>query len=552
MTEAKKYLQKYDALDSQYQPYGDLYKEVTDYLLPAHGSYLDRGDPSQSQNVYRYDKIIKSVGSRANQIFGAGMQGGLCSPSRRWFRMTMADPDLADFSPVKKWLHQCEQIMYKLYAGSNFYTEAHKVFETEGGFGNAVIIQEKDPYSAIRFKCFDIGEYRLACGADGQVDTCYRKLWMTAKQIAEMFGTDNVSNAIKSCLNDDKNPYRYFEIMHVVEPRTNRDPSKMDNTNMAYKSCWMEAADNQGKLLRNSGFEEKPFAAPRWRTVNQGAYGLGPGIEAVGAAKMLLEMQKNLIKGMHKQVDPPLNVPSQFKDMISLLPGAANYTDSADAKITPIMAINPDLAGLQALINEDAFQVGQVFFNDLFMMIMNADRAGREMTATEILQRKEEKMLLLGPAIDRQLKEFLNPMITRTFHICLGGGLIPPPPPDVEGQSWEVEFVSVLAQAQKLVDGQSMSAYLNEAERVVQFDPNLAFKTNFEKYLEEYGEVVGIAPEIIRTEDEYAEIIAGIMQAQQQREQMEQAQAAVGAIGELGRAKTEGTALEGLEEGLSI
>lgn len=551
-TKKQQYLNKFTELDTQFKHWEGLYKDVTDYLLPEHGNYLDRGKPYESQNINRFDNILNDSGTRANQILGAGMQGGLASPSRRWFRLTMTDKDLSDFGPVKEWWHFVEKVLYGIYSASNFYSETHDTFESQGGFGTSVLMQDESPNEVVNFRTFDVGEYRLANGANGRVDTNYRMFWMTSKQMVEMFGIDKVSNAVKSAYENKKTPYEYHEVLHVLEPRSIRDTSKIDSVNKPFSSVWIEKNGDGDRLLRDSGYDEQPFVAPRWRKVGQMPYGFGPGLYARGNVKMLQEFEKTGIKALHKEVDPPLSVPSKYKDMISLLPSAVNYKDSGDnEKIEPILNVRMNLEGLEFKINKTESRIERTFFNDLFMMIINAERAGRDITATEILQKKEEKLLLLGPTIERQIKELLDPTIERTFNIALRNGLLPPPPPEIEGKAWEVEYISVLAQAQKLADAQSMDAYLLEVERVSQLEPGIVQKTDFEEYLEQYGDIVGVPPKIIRTKDEYAEIQQAQLEAQQRAAQMEQMSQSAATMKDMGAANTgEGSALGDLKEAI--
>jgi len=544
--------QKWTALDSQFNIWKSLFKDITDYMLPEHGNYLDRGKPDESTNIDRFRLILNDVGSRANQILGAGMQGGLTSPSRRWFRLTLADRDLADFRPVKEWLHFAERILYGIYAGSNFYTETQNVYESQGGFGTAVLFQEESQNTVATFRNFEIGEYRVALGADGVIDTCYRQFWMTSKQMYEMFG-DNVSASVKTSVIDNSGPYQYHQVLHVLEPRKHRNPGKIDSPNKPYASVWIEMNGDDDQLLRDGGFEERPFVAPRWRKVGQNPYGFGPGLYARGNVKMIQEQEKTGIKALHREVDPPLSVPSQFKDIVSLLPGAANYRDGGtNEKIEAILNVKMDLKALEFKIQQTEERIERTFFNDLFMIIINAERAGRDVTATEILGRKEEKLLLLGPTIERQVKDFLDPTIERTFNIALRKNLFPPVPEELSGQTWEIEYISVLAQAQKLADAQSLNSYLGEVERVSALDPQMVYKTNFEEYLEQFADIVGVPPDVIRTKDEFAEIRAQLAQLEQQRLQAEQQAAGAIDMKNMGDASTqEGTALGDMKEAVS-
>ena len=174
------------------------------------------------------------------------------------------------------------------------------------------------------------------------------------------------------------------------------------------------------------------------------------------------------------------------------------------------------------------------------------------MTATEVLERHEEKLLMLGPAIERQLHEMLDPIVKRTFNICLRRGVIPPPPPELSEAEYKIEYISLLAQAQKLTMSQSMHAYLAMAERVAQLDPFTVYKTNWNEYLDQFGDMVGLPAKVMNDTEDVENMKAEAQQQQEQEQQMIQQQAAVQNIKDLGQASTEtGTVLSELKDSVT-
>lgn len=551
LTANKMHQARIDSLNNQFD-YGwkPLFKDINDYLLPRRYNDVTLGKPYDPQNVLRSDNILNPTATRANRILGAGMQGGLCSPSRPWFRLTLMDEDLAEYGPVRSWLDVCEKIMYKVYAKCNFYTEAHNIFEEQGGFGTSVVLQQRDPVSIVRFIRFSPGEYRLASGPDNLVNTIYRTFWMTARQMQSMFGkasmSDNIQNALKT------NPYEYFQVNHCIYPRENRNVDKLDASNMRYASRWFEVGQDE-KTLRISGFNEKPFVAPRWSVPGQSSYGLGPGCDMIGNIKMLQEMERSGIKGLHREIEPPVNVPSKFKNVVSMLPGAENYTDDPQAKITPLFDVRLDQQKLEFKIQSIEDKIERHFYTDLFLLISSMEKSGRDVTATEILKRQEEKLLMLGPTIERQIFEFLDPTILRTFKICYEDGLFPPVPQDIIGHQLEVKYISILAQAQKLADAQSMEAHITAVERVYNMDQVAALaKTDLMEYLDQFGNTVGVPAKIVRSDEDAEKKYQEIVQAQAQAQQNEKLLAATQAAKNLGQANMDGnTALGQLREEMS-
>ena len=544
-----KYGARWTELDNQFTNWLSLFKDVKDYILPRRGFFLDRqGKPNEK--VKFSDKIIDGTATRANRTLGAGMQGGLASPSRPWFRLTLEDSDRADFGPNKDWLQLAEDKMYKTFAGSNFYNEIHMGFEEQGGFGTAPLMQEEDIDTIVRFRLFTAGEYRLACDARGIVDTIYRRFWMQALPMVRMFGEANVSVNVKNTAKSK--PYEWFQVLHVIQPREQRDPNKIDNLNMPWESMWMEVGAAVGKFLRQSGYAEFPVATGRWSVVGETPYGLSPGHDILGDAKMLQELSKGFIKAVHKMVDPSMKVPSKFKDVLNLLPGATNYVDvgKGDA-VGPLYEVNVDLQHLMAAIQDTRGQIQQGYYSDLFLMMTSQDQA-QPISATEVLERHEEKLLMLGPTIERQIHYVLDPTITRNFNIHMRNGLFPPPPEDLAGQPIKIEFISVLAQAQKIVAAQSINTHLSMVERVAGLDPDSALaSTDFLELLNTHADIVGVPANIPRTKEEAEAILAAILQQKQQQAQNEQAALAMENLQKMGNSSTEpGTALGDLQESL--
>ena len=538
------YKKRLNSLETIFDQWKLFYKDVTKYLLPRRGMYLDQGDKSEQNYAQRQSYTVDDTATRAIRTLGAGMQGGLSSPSRPWFKYGLIDMDLAEFGPVKDWLAKAEKVAYQIFARSNYYTVAHTCYEEQGGFGTANVFFEESVRDIIRFKLFTAGEYRLALGAEGKVDTAYYPFSMTAQQLVEMFG-DTCSNEVKAAAVN--NPYQEFDVVHAIEPRKHRDRSKLDNVNMAYASVWYEK-QSPGPYLRESGYKEFPMATPRWSALSNVPYGLGPGHDSLGSTKMLQEMQKTGLKGLHKMVDPPMRTPANFKGVLDLTPGANNPMD-AEA-VGALYNINLPLGELEAKILATQSAIEKTFYNDMFLMLSALD-TGRDVTAREVAERHEEKLLMLGPTIERQENEFLSPVVNKVFDLSISRGLLPEPPEEIQGQEVKIEYVSVLAQAQKLVGAQSINAYVGMAERIAAIDEMSLDKTNFDKLLESYADTVGVPSPVIRSDEDTEARRAQRAEAEAAAAEAEQALQASQAAKNLGDAKTtEDTALGDLKEAM--
>jgi hypothetical protein len=483
-------------------------KQITQYILPSKGLYLSEGEKPQ-ENTDRFSKIIDATATEDNKLLAAGIQGGLSSQSRPWFRLESSDKAVQRLEHVQMWLDYVQNQMYSVLAMSNFYTKIHDFYNDEGGFGNAVIMCEPDFNKIVRFTLVTPGQYCFAEGPDGTVDTLYRRYPMRAINVLNTWPgcSDEVKNLAK------KKPYAWVEVVHAIEPNRQRDPNKIDYNNMPYSSCYWEHKKTE-KFLSKGGYQERPFAVGRWETNDVEAYGTGPGHVALGLVRMLQSMQKSSLKAIHKEVDPPLRVPPTLKDVLNTLPGGVNYTASQDPAqaIARLYDINFDYKGVEYKIERIQAMLHTIFKRDLFLLI--TDRP--EMTATEVMERSQEKLIMLGPVTERQLPDVLEPMLSRVFNIMARLGMIPPPPMEIAGRPLKIDYISLLAQAQKMMGLQGLRSYVDMARMSAEVSPESIVKTNFNFVLDEYAAGLALPPQVTRTDDE----VNAIIEMQQKQAQM--------------------------------
>lgn len=546
----EKYNARLKYLENDRLPVLSLMKDVSQYILPRKGLYTSDGDKPHEKVGSRYKKILNSTATRASRLLASGMQGGLTSPSRPWFRIRTENPSLYSVEEVAQWCQMTEDIMYAVFNGSNFYSSVHSIYGDEGGFGQGVLFEEEDPFTTIRFTVSPPGEYCLAANERGVVDTLYRRLWMPARNIVRKFGTDRISDDVKQAYKTKGTYYKLFQVVHVIEPNSDRDVTKIDSLNMPYKSVYYEFMKTD-KTLKTGGFNELPFMAPRWAFQSPEVYGDCPSFDALGVTKMLQASEKLSIKAMDKGVDPPLRIPSKWSGKrANLLPGGHNYVDSNDPKdsIGRLYDIIFDVGQVENKITRFENLIERLYFMDLFTLI--TDRP--EMTATEVLERKEEKLTLLGPTIENQIHELLDLVLDRTFNILTRRGMIPPAPPELSGQKLKIDYISLLAQAQKMIGISGMEAYLEKTERIAAIDPGSIVKTNFDTFLDQYADRVALPPTITRDQEEVEQIRMEQAAKQEKLEQAEMLKGAAGDIKALSQADTEGkNALTDIVEAVS-
>lgn len=522
----KPFERRFRDLKEEAKKWMPLWQDLQAYIDPARGRFYDKPNSGDKLN---HQKLLDNTPTRANTTLASGMLSGLTSPSRPWFKLGLSDPDLNKFAPARRWLDDVQERMMAVFSRSNIYNSLHSVYQELGQFNTAAMILLEDYENVIRARTFTAGEYYLGSGYDLRINTFAREIWMTIGQMKEMFGYENLSASSKR-LYDNNQLYEWRKVYHMIEPNDGRQPGKMDAQNMPFRSVYWEEGAEDDKFLRVSGYEEFPVFAPRWDVVSSDIYSRnGPGAHALGDCKGLMKSRKDYFMILDKIADPPLNAPAslQTKGGVNFLPGGVNYVGDGmeNTKVEPAYTIAPRLQEITMDIQDLRNAIKETFFVDMFLMLANSDR--RQITAREVAERHEEKLLMLGPVLERLESELLDPLISRTFNVMLRAGLIPPPPQELQGENLKVEYISMLAQAQKMVGTttvEQFSAYVGSLTAVV---PEVIDKFNADKAVDRYADMLGVDSEIIRSDEEVAEIRKRRAEMIQQQQQMEQAQAAV-------------------------
>jgi hypothetical protein len=514
------YMRRWTDIKDERSTYFGHWEELSEFIMPRRGRFLTSKSNDGSK---KNGKIIDSTGSMAVRTLSAGMMSGITSPARPWFRLATPQAALMEQSDVKQWLFAVEKTMRDIFSRSNLYNSLQTVYEELAVFGTGALLISEDFDDVIRCYPFTVGEYGLAQSHRLQVDTFYREFNMTVAQVVEQFGLDNCSDAVRTMFKSGQLD-KWVEVLHVIEPNSVREYNKKDNLNMPYHSCYVEKASKNERKLLESGYEEFPILAPRWHVTGVDIYGRSPGMDVLGDVKALQIEQKRKAQGIDKMVNPPLQAPSSLRGQsASVLPGGVTYVDTMQGNqggFRPTYEVNPRLGELQQDIQETQYRIQQGFYSDLFQMMMNSDR--RQITAREIDERHEEKLLMLGPVLERLHTELLNPLIDRTFNIMARNELLPPAPEELAGVTLKVEYISVMAQAQKAIGTGALERLAGFIGNMAAVKPEVLDKFDADQSVDEYAEMLGVPPKIVVPDDVVQQVREERMQMQQQQMQMEQ------------------------------
>ena len=534
-TKREKLLTRWGHLRSERATWWSHWQEVTTYLLPRNGRYFVQ---DRNKGHRRHNSIYDNTGTRALRTLGAGMMAGATSPARPWFRLGTVDPELNNYAPVKLWLNDVTERMQLVFQKSNTYRTLHGMYEELGAFGTAGSIILPDTKTAIHHYPVTVGEYAIATDYQGRVNTLYREFQKTVGALVKEFGYNKCSTSVKN-LFDRGNLDTYITIIHAIEPRDDRERNfkKKDNTNMAFKSCYFELGSDGDQVLRESGYKEFPAVVPRWGVAGGDVYGNSPGMEALGDIKQLQHEQLRKAQTIDYQTKPPLQVPSYMKNRdVDSLPGGVTYVEGQQGKIETAFNVNLNLQHLLMDIQDVRQRINGSFYADLFLMLANA--TDTRMTATEVAERHEEKLLMLGPVLERLHNELLDPLIDITFNRMIENDLVPPAPEELQGMELNVEFVSMLAQAQRAIGTNSVDRYVNSMGMVAQMKPDVLDKFDSDSWADNYADMLGVDPNLIVPGEQVARIREARAQQQQAMAQQEAANQAVENATKLNNSKT--------------
>lgn len=490
-----------------------VWQEIAKYISPGRGAF-DRQKPNQGE---RKDKhLLDPTPLQALHVLSAGLQGGLTSPSRPWFRLGVSDSDLADYGPVRLWLDDVERRMMHVLSQSNLYNCLHILYQEVGAFGIGCMLIEEDPRNVVRGLTMTVGEYCVAYDVAGLPNAFGRSFWMTAVQMRDRFGEEALSEGARNALSSGRRD-EWFRVSHLI---FEDDDAGAEELGKPYRSVYWEEGKTE-RPLRVSGYAEFPIVAPRWEVVGGDFYGRGPGWDALGESKTLQELRKDYLVAQKMAIQPPMVGPSSLRSTHrDLRPNGITYVDGADPNqvFRPLYEVRPDLPGQIAAMQDSRETIRRIFFADLFLaIIMNDDK---NMTATQVNAINNEQMMMIGPVYERLDHELLDPFIGRTFGIMDRMGLIPPVPEELAGQELKIEYISMLAQAQQMVGLGGIDRLTTYAGEMAKINPDVLDKFDADEAVDQYARMLGVPAAIVRSDEAVAEMRRSRAEQQAQMQQM--------------------------------
>lgn len=504
-------IQQLAELKLERQSWDAHYRQLQEYFSPRRGRWLTGPGNGENQGWKVNQKLVDPTPRFAARTLSSGMHAGSTNPAMPWFKLTTPDPEMLEFPAVANWLYTVEMLLRGVFERSNLYSVLPMLYGDGGVFGTAPMTILEHPTRVIQCVPSPVGSYYLATNSEGTVDTKYCEYKMTTRQIVMEFGLEKCSQVVQNEFKAGRQTVLH-DILHVIEPNSTREYGNYSAQHMAFRSCYLELQNGEKKILRESGFEENPLAALRWETTEiTDAYGSSPGMDALGCAKAMQVQQKRKAQAIDKHIDPPMvGDPALQNQPSTLLPAGITYAgftaNGSAPKFQPAYLLKPELSGIMEDIQDIRSLVQQAMYTDLFLAITLADP--RQATVPEIIERREEKILMLGPVLQNHRDGLIKPLIDRTFYIQMRQGKLPPPPPELEGVDLKVELVGLLAQALKAVASGGIERFVGFVGQVAKAQadsgeaPTALDKIDIDQAIDEYGISIGVPPTIIRSDED--------------------------------------------------
>jgi len=488
------------------------WQDLTNFVLPNESDF----NLNRSKGDKRTTLVYDSTGIHANEMLAAGLHGMLTNPASNWFSLRVKDNvnNFADNAEAKQWLEETTNVILAELSAPDvaFPSHIHEYYLSLCSIGTAcMFVGEPTTREGISFRSIHIDEIFIAENADGIVDTVFRTFKMTVRQIVQKWGEKSLSPRIQK-MYEKKEFDKEVELFHCVYPRDDVDKGKKAATMLPVASVYID--EKEKHVLAEGGFDEMPYMVGRWSKTVGEVFGRSPAMTALPDIKMLQEIMKTTIKAAQKIVDPPLLVPDDgVLGPVRTIPGGLNYyRASSGARIEPLMT-GGNIGLSYEMMNDLRDRIRTTFFLDQ-LQFQGAPR----MTATEVVERTERTLRLLGPTLGRLQSEFLGPMIERIYGVLSRAGRLPEPPESISELELKIEYVSPLARAQRQTETQGIMRTLEFVGPIAGMDPQAAQIIKGADTVRHIAELNGVPPMLLKSDDD----LMAEMQAQQQAQAAQQ------------------------------
>ena len=476
-------LQEFSQLQTWRNTFAAQWEEVAELILPTSRNTFYYGNfnwPGQKKT----DRQVDSTGMLANLRFAAICNSLLTPENMQWHALGADDPYVMKDRASRLWFEQATRILFKYRydARSNFIGQNQSNYNSLGAFGNMTMFTDEFDFRlgggpGLRYRAVPLGETYYRENHQGLVNGIIRWFRLTAQQMWEKWGDDGrfPPSAYPALNSRSQTP---FNILHRVVPNTDYDPDMLFGPKTKKFASYYVVMEDR-LLVEEGGFNEFPYAVGRYDQFPGETYGRGPSMMVLPTLKTLNAEKRVFLKQGHRASDPVLLTTDDGIVDFMMVPGALNKGGmSADGH--PLVGTLPT-GNIQ--INKEMMDEERALINDanlvtLFQILTESP----QMTATEIIERTNEKGILLAPAMGRQQSEYLGNLIPRELNILARLRILPPMPPrlrEAKG-AYSIVYTSPLSKAMRAQEAAGFMRTLESVKELVNITGDTSLLDPFE------------------------------------------------------------------------
>lgn len=520
--DVQSWLKRLEDLKGKRSNFDTHWEEIAQRIWPDADEFRTQRAPGEK----RLSKVFDSTAILALERFAAILESLNTPRYKMWHNLRASEDELNKDAETKRWFEQVNRILAdeRQRPKANYHSQMHEGYKSLGAFGGHPLYVDENPSGGLRYRYCHIGQLYVAVDHQGMIDTIFRVFKQSAKAAAQMFGEDKLGARVREALVSDK-LYHDFEFVHIVAPRRNVDPERLDFRATPWMSVYLGCEDRN--IISQGGYREMPYCYSRWTVSPSEVYGRSPAMLALPTIKGVNEMVKTYQGAAHRSVNPPLLLPDDGvwgagSKAVRNVPGGLNY-GGVDMQGRPmIVPLNSgaNIPQMEELLEVERSTIKSFFLVDLFRTLLEDPRPN--VTATEILQRAQEKGDLIAPEVGRIQSELLGPSIEREIAILSRQGRLPPPPPAFleAGGQYKVEYVSEASRLQKSREQLAIRNTVELAVSMAAVDPKATLILKSEEVIRRSAEYDGAPSEILRTPEEMEQLLAAQQQQEQQAQQL--------------------------------
>jgi hypothetical protein len=485
-------MQEFGALQQKRYVFNSHWDEVAELVLPTSRNTFNVGS-FETPGQKKTDRQVDATASLALSRFSAILDSLLTPRNSFWHGLNADNRDLAKLRDVKLYFEEVTRTLFKerYKPTANFASQNLNTYVSLGAFGNGSVfidrLRSPEGGRGLRYKSVPLGEVFLRENFQGMIDGFCRFFRLTKKQAYQQFGEENLPDQIKASTNENG----IFDFLHRVYAKDNYDPERYDFQGMPYGSCYIALSGR--KLISEGGYRTFPMPTTRYDQTPGEVYGRGPAMQVLPATKTLNAEKRDFLVQGHRAGTPVLLTTDDGMVDFSMRPGALNKGGwSTEGK--PLVGALPagNIQVTKEMMDEERSLINDAFLVTLFQILTEAP----QMTATEVIERTNEKGILLAPTVGRQQSEYLGPMIERELSVLAGEGLLPPMPPVLKEAAGEysVVYTSPLAKAMRAQEVAGFSRTMEMITGIVNItqDPEPLDNFDFDIISREVSEIQAV------------------------------------------------------------